>query len=40
MLGGRNLGNEVRMLNSYGTSHKRSQDQVGTLRNTTSGTWH
>jgi len=39
-LGGRNLGNEARILNSDETSHERSQGQVGPLRNTTLGAKH
>ena len=40
MPGKRNPRNEVRILNANGTSNKRSQDQVGPLRNTASDAKH
>jgi len=40
MLGRRNPENDARVLNSDETSHMRSQDQMGPLRNTTSDAKH
>jgi len=37
MLGGKNLGNEIRVINTDGASHEWSQTQVEPLHNTTSG---
>jgi len=37
MLGGRDLGNEIRVINTDGVSHEQNQTQVGPLHHTTSG---